>query len=137
MASLHSSNGDETIARQLREEEYLKKKAWNSHHRIPLLSAVAAELLDPCPDIYVLFCEFNESYFWSKLAGVELSWSQKMTLCAGMCYYEGYQGLCSIRLSEPLLKFRPRSDLVNTLLVRSSSMANRYLLWDFHAFCLA
>jgi len=36
-----------------------------------------------------------------------------------MCCYEGSGGLCSVRLSEPLLKLRPRSDLVNTLLVRS------------------
>ena len=40
--------------------------------------------------------------------------------CAGLCCYEGAGGLCTIKLSEPLLKFRPRSDLVNTLLVRLS-----------------
>ena len=34
-----------------------------------------------------------------------------------MCSYEGHGGLCSIRLSEPLLKFRPRKDLIETLLV--------------------
>jgi hypothetical protein len=118
MTSLHSSNVDEIIARQFQEEEYLKKEALTSHHTFPLLST-DAELLDPCPDIYVLFCGFSEAYFWNKLIGVEVGWSQKMTLCAGMCHYEGYQGMCSIRLSEPLLKFRPRSDLVNTLLVRS------------------
>ncbi|XP_042561830.1 DNA-dependent metalloprotease SPRTN isoform X2 [Clupea harengus] len=39
-----------------------------------------------------------------------------MTLCAGVCSYEGRGGLCSIRLSEPLLKLRPRRDLVQTLL---------------------
>lgn len=32
--------------------------------------------------------------------------------CAGVCSYEGRGGLCSIRLSEPLLKLRPRKDLV-------------------------
>jgi len=37
--------------------------------------------------------------------------------CAGVCSYEGHGGLCSIRLSEPLLKFRPRKDLIETLLV--------------------
>ena len=37
--------------------------------------------------------------------------------CAGLCCYEGRGGLCSIRLSEPLLKLRPRKDLVETLLV--------------------
>ena len=37
--------------------------------------------------------------------------------CAGVCSYEGRGGLCSIRLSVPLLKLRPRKDLVETLLV--------------------
>ncbi|XP_058165521.1 DNA-dependent metalloprotease SPRTN isoform X4 [Dasypus novemcinctus] len=32
--------------------------------------------------------------------------------CAGVCSYEGTGGMCSIRLSEPLLKLRPRKDLV-------------------------
>ncbi|XP_026560972.1 sprT-like domain-containing protein Spartan isoform X2 [Pseudonaja textilis] len=36
--------------------------------------------------------------------------------CAGVCCYEGHGGMCSIRLSEPLLKLRPRKDLVETLL---------------------
>lgn len=34
-----------------------------------------------------------------------------------MCCYEGRGGLCSVRLSLPLLKLRPRKDLVETLLV--------------------
>jgi len=37
--------------------------------------------------------------------------------CAGLCVYEGRGGLCSVRLSLPLLKLRPRKDLVETLLV--------------------
>ena len=37
--------------------------------------------------------------------------------CAGLCCYEGRGGLCSIRLSKPLLTLRPRKDLVETLLV--------------------
>lgn len=37
-----------------------------------------------------------------------------MTLCAGVCSFDGQ--LCSVRLSVPLLKLRPRHDLVNTLL---------------------
>ena len=37
--------------------------------------------------------------------------------CAGVCSYEGRGGLCSVRLSVPLLKLRPRKDLVETLLV--------------------
>lgn len=37
--------------------------------------------------------------------------------CAGVCCYEGRGGLCSVRLSVPLLKLRPRKDLIETLLV--------------------
>lgn len=39
-----------------------------------------------------------------------------MTLCAGLCCYEGFGGLCCIKLSEPLLKYRPRADMIDTLL---------------------
>ena len=39
-----------------------------------------------------------------------------MTVCAGLCSYQGRGGLCSIRLSVPLLKLRPRKDFVETLL---------------------
>ncbi|XP_007424885.1 sprT-like domain-containing protein Spartan [Python bivittatus] len=76
----------------------------------------AWELLDPNPDIRGLFLQFNETLFWGRLAAVEVKWSPRMTLCAGLCCYEGYGGMCSIRLSEPLLKLRPRKDLVETLL---------------------
>ncbi|XP_023285764.1 sprT-like domain-containing protein Spartan isoform X2 [Seriola lalandi dorsalis] len=74
------------------------------------------EILDPSPDVRAMFLEFNDMFFWGKLSGVEVKWSPRMTLCAGVCSYEGRGGLCSIRLSEPLLKLRPRKDLVQTLL---------------------
>uniref|UniRef100_UPI00398EA067 DNA-dependent metalloprotease SPRTN n=1 Tax=Pristiophorus japonicus TaxID=55135 RepID=UPI00398EA067 len=74
------------------------------------------ELIDPNPDLRGLYLQFNERYFWGRLAGVEVRWSPRMTLCAGVCCYEGRGGLCSIRISEPLLKLRPRRDLVETLL---------------------
>ncbi|XP_054910535.1 DNA-dependent metalloprotease SPRTN [Poeciliopsis prolifica] len=74
------------------------------------------EMLDPNPDLRSMFLEFNHTFFWGKLNGVEVKWSPRMTLCAGVCSYEGRGGLCSIRLSEPLLKLRPRKDLVETLL---------------------
>lgn len=74
------------------------------------------ELLDPTPDVYALFQEFDRIYFWGKLKCCEVKWSPRMTLCAGLCHYEGRGGLCSIRLSGPLLKLRPRKDLVQTLL---------------------
>lgn len=71
------------------------------------------DLIDPCPDIHSMFIEFDRLYFWSRLGSCRLEWSKRMTICAGLFYLrEG--GV--IRLSEPLLKFRPRRDLVQTLL---------------------
>eukprot|EP01135_Chromosphaera_perkinsii_P000463 Nk52_evm17s96 gene=Nk52_evmTU17s96 len=74
------------------------------------------ELLDPNPDIYSLFEEYNRLFFDGLLCGIEVKWSPRMTLCAGVCSFEGRGGLCSIRLSKPLLSLRPRKDLVETLL---------------------
>ncbi|KAF7245314.1 hypothetical protein EG68_09128 [Paragonimus skrjabini miyazakii] len=74
------------------------------------------ELLDPSPDVRALFSQFNVTFFNGALDAVEVRWSPRMTLCAGLCCYEGHGGLCSIRLSEPLLKLRPRRDLIETLL---------------------
>lgn len=37
------------------------------------------ELLDPNPDVRAMFLEFNDEYFWGKLAGVEVRWSPRMT----------------------------------------------------------
>ncbi|XP_043230690.1 DNA-dependent metalloprotease SPRTN-like [Amphibalanus amphitrite] len=76
----------------------------------------AYELIDPTPDIYQLFRDFDKHFFWGKLGGVELKWSPRMTRCAGVCSYQPASGLCSVRLSRPLLMLRPRSDLVETLL---------------------
>ncbi|XP_060529383.1 DNA-dependent metalloprotease dvc-1 [Cylas formicarius] len=74
------------------------------------------EVIDPTPDVHVLFMAFNERFFWGTLASVVVSWSTRMTMCAGVCSYQGRGGMCSITLSEPLLKLRPRKDLVETLL---------------------
>ena len=82
------------------------------------ISIIAPEWedLDPTPDLHALFIQYNDRFFWGKLAGCEVKWSPRMTLCAGVCSYQGRGGLCSIRLSVPLLKLRPRKDLVETLL---------------------
>nr|CAD7452844.1 unnamed protein product [Timema tahoe] len=74
------------------------------------------EYLDPTPDIHGMFLQFDKRFFWGKLNNVVVKWSNRMTSCAGICYYEGHGGLCSISLSAPLLKLRPRKDLVETLL---------------------
>jgi len=75
------------------------------------------ELIDPNPDIYMLFKQFDKEYFWNSLGSVELKWSPRMTLCAGLCRYKGRTGGCSIHLSKPLMVLRARKDLVETLLV--------------------
>eukprot|EP00730_Choanoeca_flexa_P006503 TRINITY_DN12164_c0_g2_i1.p1 TRINITY_DN12164_c0_g2~~TRINITY_DN12164_c0_g2_i1.p1 ORF type:complete len:365 (+),score=57.48 TRINITY_DN12164_c0_g2_i1:937-2031(+) len=72
------------------------------------------ELIDPTPNIHELFLQFNQLFFYGKLSGIEVKWSPRMTLCAGVCSFDGQ--LCSVRLSQPLLKLRPRADLINTLL---------------------
>ncbi|XP_067009926.2 DNA-dependent metalloprotease dvc-1 [Anabrus simplex] len=74
------------------------------------------EYIDPTPDIHAMFIQFNKRFFWQQLDAVEVRWSPRMTKCAGICCYQGRRGLCSIRLSLPLLKLRPRKDLVETLL---------------------
>lgn len=80
---------------------------------------MSLELEDPTPDIFDLFRYYDAKYFQNKLACVELSWSSRMTLCAGLCEFKrvksGFSS-CKVKLSKPLLEFRSRSDLVNTLL---------------------
>ncbi|CAA6664838.1 unnamed protein product [Spirodela intermedia] len=74
------------------------------------------DVLDPHPDIHALFCYYNSLYFGESLDACSVSWSSsRMTRCAGVCHYRPGGG-CEIRLSEPLLKFRPTADLKNTLL---------------------
>jgi predicted SprT family Zn-dependent metalloprotease len=67
-------------------------------------------------DVHALFLHFNDRYFSGLLSACEVKWSSRMTLCAGLCSYEGHGGLCSIRLSSSLLQYRPQSDIINTLL---------------------
>lgn len=71
---------------------------------------------DPFPDVHALFASYNKKYFKSQLNNVYVEFSTRMTLCAGTCTYRGAVGGCRIALSEPLLKFRPSSDLCSTLL---------------------
>ena len=67
-------------------------------------------------DVYKLFSLYNLKYFKNKLDSCVLEWSKKMKLCAGICYYEKASKLCTIRLSEPILKFREKIDIISTLL---------------------
>ncbi|XP_034490293.1 uncharacterized protein LOC117793944 [Drosophila innubila] len=76
------------------------------------------ELVDPTPDIYAMFVRFDEKFFQHRLGAVSVEWSKRMYSCAGICYQRGNRFVKEIiiRLSEPLLKLRPRKDLVETLL---------------------
>ncbi len=75
-------------------------------------------------NIHELFIFFNLAFFNNKLDVVILEWSTKMTLCAGICYYQVrivaltlfQDGLCTIRLSKSLLKFRSEEELQETLI---------------------
>ncbi|XP_004620382.3 DNA-dependent metalloprotease SPRTN isoform X1 [Sorex araneus] len=109
---------DEDLVLALRlQEEWNLQLAERPHAQEPLSLVDASwELVDPTPDLQALFMQFNDQFFWGQLEAVEVKWSARMTLCAGICSYEGRGGMCSIRLSEPLLKLRPRKDLVETLL---------------------
>jgi len=76
---------------------------------------------DPFIDIHRLFALYNTLYFRSLLLPrVEVSWSSRLTLCAGICELvkddEGKYRRIRLKLSEPLLKFRPRGDVINTLI---------------------
>lgn len=55
---------------------------------------------------------FDRVFFDDRLVAVEVRWSKRMTVCAGLCAYEGRGGLCRISLSESLLQFRSRKELV-------------------------
>ncbi|XP_067636324.1 DNA-dependent metalloprotease SPRTN isoform X2 [Eurosta solidaginis] len=76
------------------------------------------EMLDPTPDVFSLFTAFDDKFFQSRLKCVTLEWSKRMYSCAGICYSRRNRfGMdITIRLSEPLLKLRPRKDLVETML---------------------
>lgn len=97
----------------------LSKEQHEAKDRID--SILATE--DPFIDIHELFGLYNTLYFRSLLLPrVEVSWSARLTLCAGICELvrdpdngNKYTKI-RLKLSEPLLKFRPRSDVVNTLL---------------------
>lgn len=60
-----------------RESEYCSTKARTNGSS---LCDETWELVDPSPDAWALFVEFNKKFFWEKLTGVELRWSSRMTL---------------------------------------------------------
>jgi len=77
----------------------------------------ADDLLEPHPDIYALFQHYAPLYFGDALGRASVEWSSKrMTLCAGVCEWRPAEGRVVVKLSEPLLKYRPGRDLKDVLL---------------------
>lgn len=102
------------------------------------------ELIDPTPDIFAMFVRFDEKFFQRRLGAVTVEWSKRMYSCAGICYQRGnrYIKEIIIRISEPLLKLRPRKDLVETLLVSAKQAKTHAHIEHFalqhemiHAYC--
>jgi hypothetical protein len=96
--------------------------------QVAAISTIATELSSSAPfieDLTILFDAYSTLYFCSLLhRTTTLAWSTRMTSCAGTCSLvldkatkrPKHPRECIVRLSEPLLKFRPRSDTINTLL---------------------
>ncbi|OAD79253.1 hypothetical protein PHYBLDRAFT_58304 [Phycomyces blakesleeanus NRRL 1555(-)] len=112
---------DETLARILQDEENeqanKRRKICEDDERLARSidrdqNEITSEIF---PDVHTLFTAYNPLYFEDKLGVVELKWSKRLTLCAGICCYR-LNGECTIKLSEPLLKLRSSQDLVDVLL---------------------
>ena len=65
-------------------------------------------------NIYEYFEIYNQIYFENLLGSITLSWSSRMTSCAGV--FSVYKGIPTIRLSECLLKYRNLNEVRETLL---------------------
>ncbi|EAT85512.1 hypothetical protein HBI56_134480 [Parastagonospora nodorum] len=77
---------------------------------------------EPFVDVHELFAHYNVLYFRKLLLPrVEVLWSPRLTLCAGICELSKDPATSKftrirLKLSTPLLQYRPRSDTINTLL---------------------
>ncbi|KAL3077118.1 hypothetical protein niasHS_013107 [Heterodera schachtii] len=130
------SNGIDLIELGDSDDERMEKFAFGGNDTLSLISLktdferpakeeamlnlvdASFELIDPNPNVHELFITFDHQFFWGTLNSnaCVVEWSKTMTSCAGICRFSVGNRLCSIRLSEPLLKLRPRRDLVETLL---------------------
>ncbi|XP_076394589.1 DNA-dependent metalloprotease SPRTN isoform X1 [Megachile rotundata] len=122
---IHSKNRDFELAYELHQQNnclgltenaILPENRNKENYKPRTLIDQTLELIDPTPNIHTLFVQFNERFFWNVLLPVEVKWSNRMTSCAGICSFHPRNRQCIITLSAPLLKLRPRKDLVETLL---------------------
>ena len=70
----------------------------------------------PFVDVHSLFVVYSALFFHNSLSAVHVRWSNRMTLCAGLCRYDIRGGGCDIALSESLLRYRSKQEVVETLL---------------------
>ena len=81
-----------------------------SQHREKLYST------DPHVPVHDLFVLYSQLLFHDSLAAVSVRWSNRMTVCAGLCKYDTRAGGCEIALSESLLRYRSKQEVVETLI---------------------
>lgn len=51
----------------------------NKHYKPKTLVDQTLEVIDPTPNIYTLFMQFNSRFFWNVLLSVQVKWSNRMT----------------------------------------------------------
>ncbi|SBT40530.1 conserved Plasmodium protein, unknown function [Plasmodium ovale wallikeri] len=56
------------------------------------------------PDLQELFCEYNARYFFDKLKSVQVKWSNKMKLCAGICVYKVRYTACTRQYARTIVR---------------------------------
>lgn len=79
-------------------------------------------MTDPTPSIRQLFREFDAKFFRGIFSRnhVRVEWNTRMYISAGRCsatHFRDNLAIVRIELSAKLLKYRPRKDLIQTLLV--------------------
>jgi predicted SprT family Zn-dependent metalloprotease len=82
---------------------------------LPLEEEEEMALLEHLPSASELLAIYDGRFFRGDLraSGCKVEWSDRMTLCAGMCYLKRP---VLIRLSRPLLGLRPFSETIDTLM---------------------
>ncbi|EAA19477.1 hypothetical protein [Plasmodium yoelii yoelii] len=93
-SSTDSSSEKDVYARsQVGEKKNEKKKKRVIRH-IPSVECVEDIVVydeskdTEFPDLYQLFSEYNIKYFYNRLESVQVKWSNKMKLCAGICIFK-------------------------------------------------
>ncbi|KAL8270134.1 hypothetical protein Esti_005933 [Eimeria stiedai] len=87
--------------RKISSSSNLESSSSSSGEVLGVSAAAAAELEFPC--IYDLFASYNSRFFGGRLSHVEVKWSSRMTLCAGLCVYRSVRMSHSFSLPASLL----------------------------------